>query len=52
MTLEGQQLDQYRILRFIGRGGMGTVYLARDTVLERDVVIKVIHLNNENCHCS
>ncbi|GCE49516.1 serine/threonine protein kinase [Thermosporothrix hazakensis] len=47
MTLEGQQLDQYRILRFIGRGGMGTVYLARDTVLERDVAIKVIHMNEE-----
>jgi serine/threonine protein kinase len=33
--------DRYVIERPIGRGGMGTVYVARDTVLERDVAVKV-----------
>lgn len=40
----GDTLDGiYEIDRVLGSGGMGTVYLARDTQLERDVAIKVIH---------
>jgi len=42
MGLDGQSLKQYRILRQLGAGGMGEVYLAEDTVLERQVAIKVI----------
>jgi serine/threonine protein kinase/ABC-type transport system substrate-binding protein len=34
--------NRYQVLREIGRGGMGVVYLARDPMLERDVAIKVI----------
>jgi tetratricopeptide (TPR) repeat protein/predicted Ser/Thr protein kinase len=35
--------DRYRVLRRIGAGGMGAVYLAVDTRLERHVAIKVLH---------
>ncbi len=38
------QIDQrYRIAKEIGRGGMGTVYLGHDDVLDRDVAIKVVN---------
>ena len=38
----GRRLGPYEILAALGAGGMGEVYRARDTKLNRDVAIKVL----------
>ncbi len=43
MTIEaGQQLLHYRLIEQIGEGGMGVVWKARDTTLDRDAAIKTL----------
>jgi serine/threonine protein kinase len=42
MNLIGQRIGVYEIRSLLGAGGMGEVYRARDTKLDRDVAIKVL----------
>ena len=34
--------NRYRIVKLIGKGGMADVYLAFDTILKREVAVKVL----------
>ena len=43
MIIKGQKIDgRYQIIRTIGEGGMANVYLAYDTILDREVAVKIL----------
>ena len=48
--MEGRQLRGYKLIREIGRGGMGTVYLAEraDGAYRKQVAIKVVRAEKDN----
>ena len=46
MVFRGQTLGKYRLLEPLGSGGFGTVYLAEDTWIDKQVAIKVPHKQN------
>jgi serine/threonine protein kinase len=41
--LIGTSLGSFKIVRLLGRGGMGTVYLGEQTVIGSKVAVKVLH---------
>ncbi len=44
----GENLGRYKIIKLLGQGGMGAVFLAHDPTLDRNVAVKIPFLNANN----
>jgi serine/threonine protein kinase len=47
MDPTGQRIGAFEIVRLLGAGAMGAVYLARDNILRRDVALKLLNKRND-----
>jgi hypothetical protein len=47
-VLEANLEGKYRVVRLIGAGGMGAVYLARDLMLDREIAIKIVNQTSDD----
>ncbi|HRC55525.1 MAG TPA: serine/threonine-protein kinase, partial [Kofleriaceae bacterium] len=43
-------IDEFRLIRILGSGGMGAVYLAHDTILDRSVALKLMRVGASEEH--
>lgn len=41
-------IGKYRVIRYLGDGGMGSVYLAHDAGIDREVAIKLVRTADES----
>lgn len=47
MLLEGSRLGRYQLLRQVSSGGMGTIFLAQDSHMPRQVAVKVVRIDSD-----
>ena len=45
---EGSTIGHYKVIRPLGKGSMGEVYLAEDTKLQRHVALKVLPVTHHS----